>query len=530
VSKLGLVSLLVAGISFIIMLVTRFLIGHWMDLLWAPLATGVAGLIGLMALESKTLFEFLTMRTTKNGLNMGVIVGLAVVILASINFMSVRYDRAFDFTEEKINSLADQSVTVLDSLEEDLTFQVFYRGEEAAGDKARIKANLEMYQKTNKKVKVRFYNTYTENLRALQYLGPLPDKDKFQLFTFAEYKDKKVRVAHTLVRNPATNRQSIGYNEQQLTSAIVKATRSEVKKLYFLTNHGERSIEDSEAYGLTGLLEALKDSSFEVNELDFSSNPEIPSDAVAVAIIGPRSPLLDVEIDLLLKYAESGGKLLLAADPGERHNLALLTKPLGVEFVNNYVLSPLAQLSGRSMASAMGTAYSADSEITRKFNEWTIFDLASELKTADGGQYTTTEFVKTSPQSFSAPSLQNIQGAKQRTHSLAISSTGKYKRVNPVAEQAETAGQTEFSLLVFGDSDFMTNQGIIHGLNRDLALNSFLFLSDEKEMISIRPKQLKGTKIELTTSAQRGVILGGVALPLSMFVLSSIIWFRRRGS
>ncbi|NQZ02475.1 MAG: gliding motility ABC transporter, partial [Bdellovibrionales bacterium] len=87
-----------------------------------------------------------------------------------------------------------------------------------------------------------------------------------------------------------------------------------------------------------------------------------------------------------------------------------------------------------------------------------------------------------------------------------------------------------FSAVVFGDSDFMTNQGIIHGLNRDLALNSFLFLADEKDIISIRPKQLKGTKVELTTSAQRGVILGGIALPLSLFVLSSIIWFRRRGS
>ncbi|MEO0337343.1 MAG: hypothetical protein AAF202_13185, partial [Pseudomonadota bacterium] len=119
---------------------------------------------------------------------------------------------------------------------------------------------------------------------------------------------------------------------------------------------------------------------------------------------------------------------------------------------------------------------------------------------------------------------------EQKAFSVAVSSVGKYKRVNPKATQGESAGQKEFAAVVFGDSDFLTNQGIIHGLNRDLALNSFLFLADEKDIISIRPRQMKGTKIELTTSAQRGVILGGLALPLSMFVLSSVIWFRRRGS
>ncbi|NQZ02801.1 MAG: GldG family protein, partial [Bdellovibrionales bacterium] len=433
-SRIGLVSLLVAGISFLIMLVTRFLLGHWMDILWAPLATGVAGLIGLLALESRTILEFLTMRTTKNGMNMGVIIALALVMLGSINFLSVRYDKSFDFTEEKINSLADQTTSVLDSLDEDMTFLVFYKGEEAAAEKNRMKVNLEMYGKYSNRVKVRFYNTYKENLRAQQYLNPLPDKDSGSMFVFAEYKGKRIRVDNPI------------FSEEKLTSAIVKATRTETKIIYFVTNHGERGRENSEANGLTGLMDALKDNSFEVKSLDLIAQQGVPKDAAAVALVGPRAPLLDAEIDLLLKYAEEGGRLLIAADPGERHNVALLTKPLGVEYQNNYVLSPLAQIMGRSMASAIGLVYSDSSDITSKFSQnMTVFDLVSEVRAADGVGFDTNELVKTHNQSFVAPDLENIQATEQKAFPVAVSSQGQYKRVKADSAQADSAGAKSFS-------------------------------------------------------------------------------------
>ena len=58
--------------------------------------------------------------------------------------------------------------------------------------------------------------------------------------------------------------------------------------------------------------------------------------------------------------------------------------------------------------------------------------------------------------------------------------------------------QKVMKLIVFGDSDFLTN-GLLNaqGVNRDLALNSISYLLNEPDLISIRPKRLKATQLIL---------------------------------
>ena len=60
--------------------------------------------------DARFYLEFLTMRTTKHGMNMGALILMAVVALVSINFLAVRYEKKFDWTSERLNSLSDQSL------------------------------------------------------------------------------------------------------------------------------------------------------------------------------------------------------------------------------------------------------------------------------------------------------------------------------------------------------------------------------------------------------------------------------------
>ncbi len=84
--------------------------------------------------------------------------------------------------------------------------------------------------------------------------------------------------------------------------------------------------------------------------------------------------------------------------------------------------------------------------------------------------------------------------------------------------------------MIFGDSDFVSNKSIAQGLNRDLALNSFSFLAQEDDLISIRPKQPKGTQLMMTKYTQLGLVGAGVGLPLILLILGGVVWFRRRGA
>ena len=99
-SKWGLASLTIATLCLIIVLVARFILGGWLDMLWFPLGMGIVSFSVLIITEFRTILDFLTMRTTKNGMNMGMIILLMVVVLASVNYLSIRYNKTFDLTEE----------------------------------------------------------------------------------------------------------------------------------------------------------------------------------------------------------------------------------------------------------------------------------------------------------------------------------------------------------------------------------------------------------------------------------------------
>src|SRR5690606_24320004 len=129
---------------------------------------------------------------------------------------------------------------------------------------------------------------------------------------------------------------------------------------------------------LSQLKEALVDSSFTVDDLNLAEKPEIPDDASVIAIVGPTRPLLDMELEKLRAFTGRGGRLLIAADPGQSHNLALLTKTYGIEFKNTYILSQISRQVGKGMATAIGLVYDPSNAVTKKLTngQMTVFDLA----------------------------------------------------------------------------------------------------------------------------------------------------------
>ncbi|MFW5878869.1 MAG: Gldg family protein, partial [Myxococcota bacterium] len=70
---------------------------------------------------------------------------------------------------------------------------------------------------------------------------------------------------------------------------------------------------------LGGAKRFLEQLNFRVAELGVGEGlgREVPPDAAAVIIAGPRKPFLPEEITALESYAESGGRLLLLLEPGE---------------------------------------------------------------------------------------------------------------------------------------------------------------------------------------------------------------------
>ena len=513
-SRIGKISFFISGFSILAAGLVRTILGGWHDSLYIAVGLFAAFLaIGLIS-DIKFYKEFFTMRTTKHGMNMGVLILLSFVFVVAVNFLAVQRNAKWDVTEEGLNSLSDQTTKLLGGLKEDLQISFFYRSGTEGVDqaRARFKELARLYKDASGKVSVRYVDVIKRPGLAKEY-----SIDKGEAIVFIDYRGKRNRLEKL--------------DEAGFTTALLKATRDKNKKVYLLTGHGEKNTESRDPAGIAELKKSLNDGGYDTADLNLVDKGQVPEDAEMVMIIGPKTSLLKAELSALRNYARKGGRLFIAADPGERHNLALLVKSFGVEFKNDYVLDQFGQIIGASAAMALGREY-GESEITKDFarNMMTAFHLASSLKrapdTAEGIRVK--EIVQTGGTSFTTDQISDGQVEVDRNrrgpHTLAVLSEGK---LNSVEGEAEG----EFSAVIVGDSDFLSNQLIHQQLNRDLVMNSAAYLLKETDQISIRPKKPKGTTLTMTRTQFLTMLLGVfLPLPLLLFGGAGFIWYRRRSA
>ena len=89
----------------------------------------------------------------------------------------------------------------------------------------------------------------------------------------------------------------------------------------------------------------------------------------------------------------------------------------------------------------------------------------------------------------------------------------------------------EFSLILAGDADFMSNQLLGQNLNRDLVLNSIAALVKEENLISITPKEVQVTQLTMTPNKWSFFILGFILpVPMLFLVIGIVLWLKRRNA
>lgn len=522
-SRLGKVLFIVASVSVLLLAVTRFILGGWLNLMFFPLGIFLVSFIASFIVDIKFYFELLTTKTTKNGLSMFSAVLLFFMSLVFINYLAVQYSVSWDLSQGKINSVSKETLGVLNLLKKPIKFKIFYRGEKDKLSRASILTRLKMYKQVSTKVQLQSIDAYVSNILAQKYLKNIANMK--EAVVFAEYGKKKVKIDSPLT-------------EEAITKAIVKLTRNKVSTIYFLSGHGEKNLANKDLVGLSNFKLALEDFSFKVKELNLIKSLTIPKGADVIAIVGPRGEFLEKELQLLLDFVKKGGSIFLALDPGQKHNLALLTKSLGVEFKNNYVMNNRLHVQGRGRAGALGVIFSQSSPITKDFNgqQFMLLDLASELISAPqvSSSIDVKFLVQSTPNSytineFSEKDIRSAAG-KERGVVLGMTVSGFLPQGKSLGVKKDKVKYKKFLGVIFGDSDFLSNKDWGIGLNSRVALNSLEFLLKEDSLINIKPKKLAGTKLTLTSTDSKILIILGIFIPLICLTLASVLWFRRRDS
>ncbi len=515
--KQGIVFFLISGISLVCLFVLRFLLGGWVDYLWVPLVLFVGALIAGLWTYRKLYREFFSLKTTKQGFSMGGMILLVFTLLVAVNFIGARKYKTFDFSSAQVNTLSAQSKTLLANLGDDLKVLYFYkRGTEGVEENRRAFIDLiKKYQDQSDRVKLSFIEV-NENPKMAEDYGV----NKGSGLVFIDYKGRRSKIEKI--------------DEQELTGALVKVTREKDKKVYYLVGHRERDFEEAkDAMGLNAFKKLLEGNRYVVSPLNLNQVATVPNDADLVVIAGPEQAFLDHEIKALKEYLQAGGSALIAAKATSETGLKSLLEPISVQLKKQFVVQVMDTPLGKAVnpQATPVSDFNSAVAITKPFGrgEFVVMRLPNSIEhgTMPAG-VTFQDLLKTDKNSMAFPDVGFKGAGVPGPFLMGGLVSGKYPGGITVTNDKD-AKATDFNLVVIADVDFLSNQFLYKNLNRDLALNTVAYLVKEENIISITPKEVDVTQLQITETQFYLFIFGFIIpLPLLLVITSGVLWYRRR--
>jgi hypothetical protein len=272
-------------------------------------------------------------RRVRHAAEMGLSLALALCLVFPVNYLAARHNKTTDLRHLKTTAAGEATLALVEALSEPLDVYLFFP---PASDVAR---ELRPYFDALARA--------SDLLRVEQVDHPLvPD--------LAEKLRVSANGSVALVRGEDVERINVGTELDRARSSLrrfdetfqgrlLQLTRRS-RTVYFTVGHEEMhwspTGDETPTRRLSGLKRVLEQLNFRVRDLGVRDGlgREIPDDAAAVIVAGPRQPFLPEEVASLEQYARRGGRLFILLEPGEERH-ASLAALAGVRFHDDLIHS-----------------------------------------------------------------------------------------------------------------------------------------------------------------------------------------------
>jgi ABC-type uncharacterized transport system involved in gliding motility auxiliary subunit len=326
-------------------------------------------------------------------------------------------------------------------------------------------------------------------------------------------------------------------DEERLTNALVKVTRSDKPVIYVVKGHGERDLSSAERTGLSQAKEQMEKANYIVKELELAREGKVPADAAVVIVPGPKTDLLPPELSALDAYLAQGGRALFMADPLQADGIVKYLAKYGVAVGNDIVVepSPIGQLFGVGPEVPLVTRYEQHPITKDMANIMTGFPITRSVAPAKDPPpkgIRVTPLAKTSPDAWGETDLAGLRRGQPARRDPA-DTPGPVTVLTAVTIEPKADGDAAKKpagrLVAMGTSTFASNQGLGFQGNRDLFLNIVAWLAGQEGEIAIRPKDTLQNPIFLTAAQSRTVLwFSIVILPGAVMMCGIWLVVRRR--
>lgn len=249
---------------------------------------------------------------------------MLLVIIIPVNIFATVFDAEFDLTSSNMYSLTDTTKNYLNSIDEKIDFYLLMEMDDLRETEEAVRGTVDDITAF-----VSMLDAYAE-FDCINFIDIDPDKNPDIAqelnpdgFVNLSHGDMVLKCGDNVKRIQANSMYSdkvdaegnilaeYFHGENLITGAIKSVVEGIMPSVYFLTGHGEKTLEKD----YTQFRKNLKNYNYDAKELNLTTADAVPDDAAIIIVAAPQSDITDDERSKLEEYLDKGGNLSLLMSP-----------------------------------------------------------------------------------------------------------------------------------------------------------------------------------------------------------------------
>lgn len=427
---------------------------------------------------------------------------LTLALSLSLVYLANQYFWQVDLTQNKRNSLSEQSIALLQQMAAPVEVIVFAAKDDVTnGDKFRqsMVDFIGRYQRVKPNISLSMLSVQ-ENPSLAREENITVDGEMV-----VKYSQQSMHIVPPL-------------NEERFTNLLLKLSRAESRHIGLVTS--AQPFGQVTAGANNQLKKALSRQGYTIINIA-DRVQDYSEEKLGALILNDATPIDQNQATILSQYIAGGGNMLWLVGNHSHDNFAPIINQLGLKVI----AKPLQQHSGDEVTgSEVYANYYAQHPITQQFSMKIAFSevYAIDGKPAHNQGWEVRPLVLVASGQAQPPESVSDEGSAQetmpKTHQVAL----VYER--KVKEKVQR-------IVVIGDTQFLSQRSLDKTANKQFLANIMQWLTFDAIKLAIKPKRLKDVNLIIPEQSALPKMIGYTvqyAIPLLMIILTFYIIHRRR--
>jgi ABC-type uncharacterized transport system involved in gliding motility auxiliary subunit len=454
-------------------------------------------------------------RQVRYGTNATIMTIAFIAILILLNIVAERNHVRWDLTEEGRFSLSPETLTIIENLEQPVEIIGFFT-EQSRPMQEDVESRLQEYTSRSELIRYRSVDPQVDPLAARNYEIT---SDNTLVFVSGEQQHQLTGIK----------------DEQALTRALLNVTDDTPTTVYFLTGHGERSMEGFAPTDYSEASRLLQEDNVPVMSISLLVSDTIPLEHSVLIIADPQRELQERETAAIARYLMGGGRVMLLSNPFSPLPLPEVLEAAGLAWNDDLLIDAIAEVNRPYNPVVMSYP---PHPITNALDGPTLFaTVRTIVRTEQPAGLTSTVLLESSQDSqavtnFDEQNIELTEGDAQGPLPFGFTLEGTITPTITLTDTAEAARAGSARMVVLGDADFASNEFVTlpNTINSVFFRSAVAWLAADEEGFTLPPRPEPADRTVLLTEQQSNLVFLGttLAMPLLVILIGVVVWWQRR--